>query len=359
METVSELSKRFPDSCLVRESVKAFVSRSDDVDTITDKSRMVQVGETLVLVGEVMGAKNGKTQQRYLRCFDQSGQNVYLPYDAKGKFSAIAKEDNISGVHSIRNLLNKRLPLMVRLIHGRPPVGSKISQFLPELRLFAAFSEEALAALPLGKDSPLVLLPPSAPLKLTYAKNSDVIEKTKECLRICDRATALLQELSERIYVYDVNIGNKSGNGAKDPRFFHLPEQSKHRSKHNHSHHHRSHKIKGPPDKNAINGKELKGKLDDYDEIDQIYDYVRGFAPLPKHIKSPYASAEHDPSSRRVPASISLGSRQDENRRRHPRIDDPQQEKGPRKQCSENLLGLLFSSCIDLELFLEKADEGC
>ena len=27
------------------------------------------------------------------------------------------------------------------------------------------------------------------------------------------------------------------------------------------------------------------GKGDDYDEIDQIYDYVRGFAPLPKSAK--------------------------------------------------------------------------
>lgn len=29
---------------------------------------------------------------------------------------------------------------------------------------------------------------------------------------------------------------------------------------------------------------------EDYDEIDQIYDYVRGFAPLPKSVKSPYES---------------------------------------------------------------------
>ena len=27
------------------------------------------------------------------------------------------------------------------------------------------------------------------------------------------------------------------------------------------------------------------GRPDDYDEIDQIYDYVRGFAPLPKSAK--------------------------------------------------------------------------
>lgn len=295
METVSELSKKFPDSCLVRESLKAFVSRSDDIETITEKSRAVQVGETLVLVGEVKSAKNDKTQHRFLRCFDQSGQNVYLPYEAKGKFSAIAKEDNISGVHSIKNLLNKRLPLMVRLIHGRPPVGSKLSQFFPELRLFAAFSEESVAALPLGKESPLVLLPASVPIKVAIPKNSEMIEKTKEFLRILERAKDLLQELSERICVYDVNIDNKVGNGSKDPRFFNIPAQSKHRLKHNHFHHHRTQKIKTPPDKNFINGKEASGKMDDYDEIDQIYDYVRGFAPLPRHIRSPYTTPDQDP----------------------------------------------------------------
>ena len=32
----------------------------------------------------------------------QEGENVYLPYETKGKFSAIAKEENISGVHNIR-----------------------------------------------------------------------------------------------------------------------------------------------------------------------------------------------------------------------------------------------------------------
>ncbi|ROT71039.1 Protein FAM59A [Penaeus vannamei] len=206
MESVAELAKRFPDSALVRESIKAYVSRSDDVDTITEKSRAVQSGETLVLVGEVIGSKNGKSQHRFLRCFDQAGQNVYLPYDARGKFSAIAKEDNISGVHSIRNLLNKRLPLMVRMVHGRPPVGAKAaSQFLPELRLFAAFSEEPLAALPLGKDAPLILLPPQAPLKLAHARNADQVEKTKEFMRLCERATSLLQEVADRIHVYDVS----------------------------------------------------------------------------------------------------------------------------------------------------------
>ena len=50
IESVSELVRRFPDSVLVRENVKAFVSKSDDVQTIQEKSRIVETGETLILV---------------------------------------------------------------------------------------------------------------------------------------------------------------------------------------------------------------------------------------------------------------------------------------------------------------------
>lgn len=294
METVAELAKRFPDSCLVRDNIKAYVSRSDDVDTITEKSRTVTAGETLVLVGEVIGPKtSAKTPHRFLRCFDQAGQNVYMPYESKGKFSAIAKEDHISGVHSIKNILQKRLPLMVRMVHGRPPVGSKsASQFLPELRLFAAFEEEPLVALPLGKDVPMVLLPPQAPLKLAHARNADQVEKTKEFMRLCERASTLLQEVSDRIYVYDISIGNKGG--MRDPRFSNWPEQNKQRHKHHRSHNHHHRGTKNPPDVTKGGNSRGDGLPDDYDEIDQIYDYVRGFAPLPKHIKSPYASGSSE-----------------------------------------------------------------
>lgn len=309
IESVSELAKRFPDSCLVRETVKAYVSRSDDVDSITEKSRSVQAGETLVLVGDVVSSKNGKPQTKFLRCFDEAGQNIYLAYDSKGKFSAIAKEDNISGVHSIRNLLNKRLPLMVRLINGRPPLGIKTSsQFLPELRLFGTFTEEALAALPLGKDAPMTILPPFAPLKLTHVKNADQIEKTKEFYRICEKSSNLLQDISDRILVYDVTMRSGKGNsGSKDPRFCNA-DLVKPR-KYLHCNNGRALRSKSSPatpvqlksfhdnksDDIKMNGAPPK---DDYDEIDQIYDYVRGFAPLPKHIRSPFANKE-DPHLKR------------------------------------------------------------
>ena len=45
IESVAELSRRFPDAVLVRENIRAFVSKSDDVDMIEDQSRMVEVGK--------------------------------------------------------------------------------------------------------------------------------------------------------------------------------------------------------------------------------------------------------------------------------------------------------------------------
>ena len=61
IESVAELCKRFPDSVLVRESVRAFVSRGDDVDALTEggegakSTRTIAEGETLILVGEAVG----------------------------------------------------------------------------------------------------------------------------------------------------------------------------------------------------------------------------------------------------------------------------------------------------------------
>ena len=149
-------------------------------------------------MGEVLGVK-GKQQIRFLRCFDQAGENVYLPYDQKGKFSAIAKEENISGVHNIKNLQKKRLPLMVRLASGSAPIGLKsAAQFLPELRLLTRLEEEALVAVPLTKDSSLVPLPVAAMLKLQTATNSETLAGRPEITKLVERAMLQMTELADR-----------------------------------------------------------------------------------------------------------------------------------------------------------------
>ena len=304
IESVAEMSKRFPDSCLVRETIKAYVSKSDDIESITEKSRLIQSGETLILIGDVIGSKNGRVN-KFLRCFDQAGQNIYLTHETRGKFSAIAKEDNISGVHSIRNLLNKRLPLMVRLINGCSPIGTKSNfNFIPELRLFGMFTEEPLAALPLGKDAPMTIIPPTTQIKLAPVKNIDQIEKTKEFLRICDKASSILNDISDRITVYDVAIrGSKNSLGSKDPRFAYI-DATKSRNWYNNGKTQRSKSTPVSPGYiKGVNNYNKSGK-DEYDEIDQIYDYVRGFAPLPKHIKSPYATQDDPPIRRSVSTEV-------------------------------------------------------
>jgi hypothetical protein len=276
IESVSELVRRFPDSVLVRENVKAFVSKSDDVQTIQEKSRIVETGETLILVGEV-----GSPGSKFLRCLDKNGENIYLPGELKGKFSAIAKEDNISGVHTAENLLNKRLPLMARLVHGVPPQGLKSSQqFAPEMRLYAAIDEECLVAMTLStssKEPQLVALPLPATIKVQYSTNMPVISTIKEFQRLRERCTEQSRTLEDRILVHDITLAGRDLrlNGADNKQRVNLGPP--------------------PPTVNVVTNPMRRISNpngppnayppqmgDDYDEIEQIYDYVRGFAPLPK-----------------------------------------------------------------------------
>lgn len=141
IQTVSALTRKFPDACLVREALKAYkpdaksavvqipsqkipshhlhnhlaTSKGESPDTsisslhgviqpsykISDKTRLIQPGEILVLVGEV-SVPTGKKVSRYLRCFDSKGQTVYLNSAQKGKFSPLARQDSISGVHTTK-----------------------------------------------------------------------------------------------------------------------------------------------------------------------------------------------------------------------------------------------------------------
>ena len=270
IESVSELNRRFPDAVLVRDNFRAFVSKSDDLETIEDSSRQVQCGETLLLVGEVLkkSRSNAKDVQKFLRCFDKNGENVYLPLELKGcKFSAIAKEDNISGVHTVENLTSKRLPVMTRLVHGLPPVGLKSSQsFLPEIRLFSVIEEDYLVAMTLNSNATSIIpLPLPANLKFNYATNMNLISTTKEFMRLKERLIELSAHLDDRIVVHDIST-------PKDLRINGADLKQKVASN----------KPLITVNANRNRFYPSPGNSDEYDEIEQIYDYVRGFAPLPK-----------------------------------------------------------------------------
>lgn len=131
-------------------------------------------------------------------------------------------------------------------------------------------------ALPLQKDTDLVSVPLNVKIKLQRAKNMEQLENFIEYSRFLDKAQRLLADARDRLQVIDLKLSDKK-------------ESSKHSS------------VSRKPlmlTTCAENGYVLRKSAscesskymqsnygtiaDEYDEIDQIYDYVRGFAPLPK-----------------------------------------------------------------------------
>lgn len=309
IESVNELSRRCPEEgALVRETLRGIACRVDDESGIVvpEGTRTLAAGETIVTAGEVALPGRG----RFLRCVDCRGDSVLLGMDQRGRFSALAREDNISGVHTARALLSKRLPLTVRLVHGQPPRGLKSSsQFVPELRLLSTFEEEHVFALPLQREGAAVALPLAAPLKLVKARNEEALRSMQEFTRLVERASRLVADVADRAHVLDGRLGeSKSSRQTRSASGFlrrpstnsdHAP-LGHHRNgsgagHHHHHHHYHSngqHQASaghaGYRDENRV--PPSSACTEEYDEIDQIYDYVRGFAPLPKSVRSPYES---------------------------------------------------------------------
>lgn len=94
IENVADLSRKQNLRVLVRETFRC-----------NHLMKTIHAGEILTTLYE-----NGK----YLKCRTQKDEVISLPLEAKAKFSPIAKEESISGVHSVRNLLKKRMPVVVR-----------------------------------------------------------------------------------------------------------------------------------------------------------------------------------------------------------------------------------------------------
>ncbi|XP_066996279.1 uncharacterized protein sano [Anabrus simplex] len=306
IESVAELARRrLEGGCLVREPLRAIVARCDEDGGVTaDGARTVAAGETLIPAGEV---QLGGAKGRYLRCTDSRGDTVLLGLEQRGRFSALAREDNISGVHTARNLLSKRMPITVRLVHGAPPRGLKSpSHFVPELRLLSTFEEEHVFALPLQKEAgAVVALPLAAPLKLQKTRNDEQLRSMREFQRLVEKCSKLVSDVADRVHVLDGKLGDSkalramAGNhhhssGVKAGYFLRRSASS---DSANHGHHGHTHR-----DENRV----PVSHIDDYDEIDQIYDYVRGFAPLPKNIRSPFADTQPltpEPASSSPPLS--------------------------------------------------------
>lgn len=309
IESVVELARRRPEEgCLVREPIRALGARLEPDGSITSEgARTIPAGEVLVPAGEVTLPG---TKHRYLRCTDSRGEPILLALDQRGKFSALAREDNISGVHTAKNLLSKRMPMTVRLVHGTAPRGLKSpGHFVPELRLLSTFEEEHIFALPLQKEvNAVTALPLAAPLKLLRTRNEEQLKNMMEFSRLVEKCNRLLGDVADRIQVLDGKLGDSKRSSLPQqvaPKAGYLLRRSISSDSANQrvrSHHHRSR------DENRI-----PSHSNEYDEIDQIYDYVRGFAPLPKNIRSPvseplpndtFSTPNIDPTVRPEPPPI-------------------------------------------------------
>lgn len=291
MESVLELAKKFPECVLLRENIRAFVTTVPLMELSADKSRTVSAGEILTLKKEVSLAARSRSN-RFLQCLDSKGDIVYLNLDQRGKFSPIARNDNISGVHSLRQLItNKRLPLMVRLVWGPPPFKGTSSAPVPaELRLFSTFEEDSVFALPLGhsvKESTTVVpLPLGCNLKLVRARNYQEVRQTDNFQRLAGAAHRMAKEIHSRMAVletfkdsisfWNISPGHSKYVGAKvSPKSYFLRRSISHESQ-----------IVMSPIINEMPQEGVVAPTQDFLEIDQIYDYVRGFAPLPKSLRA-------------------------------------------------------------------------
>ncbi|XP_055628293.1 uncharacterized protein LOC129769835 [Toxorhynchites rutilus septentrionalis] len=274
IESVLELSKRRNFRVLVRETVRC-----------NHNSKSLHAGEILTTISD-----NGK----YLQCKTSKDEIVNLPLEAKAKFSPIAKEDSISGVHTVSNLLQKRMPVTVRLVHGTAPKGLK-QPFVPELRLLGCVEVDRIFALSLQKDMDLISVPLNAKIKIQRAKNMDQLDHFIEYSRFLDKAQRLLVDARDRLQIIDLKLGEKekketakqTSNRKVASTLSAVTANGYVLKKSNSCDSNRF----SPPlpggggGSGGGGGGSQNGSIaDEYDEIDQIYDYVRGLAPLPKNL---------------------------------------------------------------------------
>ncbi|XP_058126662.1 phosphatidylinositol 3-kinase 2 [Anopheles ziemanni] len=300
IESVLELSRRRNFRVLVRETVRC-----------NHNSKSLHAGEILTTISD-----NGK----YLQCRTSKDEVVSLPLEAKAKFSPIAKEDSISGVHTVRNLLQKRMPVTVRLVHGAAPKGLK-QPFVPELRLLGCVEVDRIFALPLQKDMDLVSVPLNAKIKIQRAKNMDQLDHFIEYSRFLDKAQRLLVDARDRLQIIDLKLtekekkdsakamglGGANGGGRNKTMASTLSGLTANGYVLKKSNSCDSNRYSPPLPSGGGGGGgggSQNGSIaDEYDEIDQIYDYVRGLAPLPKNLYKFEAIEPSPPTTTTTPTA--------------------------------------------------------
>lgn len=172
---------------------------------------------------------------------------------------------------------------------------------MPELRLLGCIEVDRVFALPLQKDTDLIAVPLNAKIKLQRAKNMDQLENFIEYNRFLDKAQRLLQDARDRLQVIDLKLTEKETSSKKEiANNIKYGNTNKITDKAFKSNQKPSPYLPGlntsgyilrksascdSTSTNKYSSYSSNGSIaDEYDEIDQIYDYVRGFAPLPKNL---------------------------------------------------------------------------
>lgn len=254
LESIMELCQKFPELCLVRQACKAYLPDGDGELRSLYRTRTVHEGEVLTLVGQF-----NLKRTVFLRCFDEQGASVYLKLNQKGKFSPVAQPDAITGVHSMENLMNKRLPLTVRLIHGDCP--SQLAKVIGNgplvLQLNSVFIDELAIICSLQREETLFhAVPLKTHIRLAPALNHQQLKGRAEFSDVVDQCESACSDILDRVVVYnDFLLGDTVSGGE---------EQT----------------VSCPPPAPPVAD----------EEIDQLYDYIRGLAPLPKDSKYQHKS---------------------------------------------------------------------
>ena len=250
--------------------------------------------------------------------------------DAKGKFSAVASEESISGVHSIKNLSSKRLPLMGRLVHGSWPSSSSFKAFEHTMRILSVQEEDFLLGIPLLKHSDSLLQLPlssssSCNMRIVPPKNASFLQSLTQYTSLIEKAShASPLERHIQVIGSPCVVEESSLNGPAVESFTHYdhkkrfasnsilvrkciiptkevtvvtaasPSESSCRLHHHQDMNNQNVQSSSPAksqnsqvDSCCFSDSASSSSSNDsaYEEIDQIYDYIRGFAPLPETVK--------------------------------------------------------------------------
>lgn len=167
------------------------------------------------------------------------------------------------------------------MVHGTAPKGLK-SPFVPELRLLGCVEVDRIFALPLQKDTDLIAVPLYVKLKLQRAKNMEQLETFIEFSRFLDKSKRLLTDARDRLQIVDVKLSEKDKKDtSKNIINRKISTASSLGSSFENGY---TFKKSASCELTKYNQQCFNTIAAEYDQIDQIYDYVRGFAPLPKSL---------------------------------------------------------------------------